>query len=60
MQRILEKFASLPADHGGATAIEYGLIASLIVIAMIGALNALATRTNEILAFVVDVCRLVL
>ena len=31
----------LLADRGGATAIEYGLIAALIVIAMIGGLSAL-------------------
>jgi pilus assembly protein Flp/PilA len=31
----------LLADQGGATAIEYGLIVSLIVVAMIGALSSL-------------------
>ena len=31
----------LLADRTGATAIEYGLIAALIVIAMVGALSAL-------------------
>ena len=31
----------LLAGDGGATAIEYGLIAALIVIAMVGALSAL-------------------
>jgi pilus assembly protein Flp/PilA len=31
----------LLADQGGATAIEYGLIASLIIVAMIGGLSAL-------------------
>ncbi|QGN53710.1 Flp family type IVb pilin [Novosphingobium sp. Gsoil 351] len=30
----------------GATAVEYGLIASLIVIAIIGALNSFATSAN--------------
>jgi len=30
------------ADERGATAVEYGLILSLIVIAMIGALNSFA------------------
>ncbi|RJF93025.1 Flp family type IVb pilin [Sphingomonas cavernae] len=52
MKRILEKFASLTADSGAATAVEYGLIVSLIVIAMIGALNGVASRTNEIWNFV--------
>jgi pilus assembly protein Flp/PilA len=31
----------LPADDQGATAIEYGLIAALIVIAMVAGLGAL-------------------
>jgi pilus assembly protein Flp/PilA len=31
----------LPADQRGATAIEYGLIAALIVIAMMGGLSLL-------------------
>jgi pilus assembly protein Flp/PilA len=45
----------LGKDNSGATAIEYGLIVSLIVIAIIGALNSFAgesirmwgTVTNE-------------
>ena len=32
-------------DRSGATAVEYGLIAALIVIAMIGALNTFANET---------------
>ncbi|WP_233999631.1 Flp family type IVb pilin [Erythrobacter sp. CCH5-A1] len=32
-------------DQSGATAIEYGLILSLIVIAMIAALHSVATTT---------------
>ena len=34
-------------DNSGATAVEYGLIVSLIVIAMIGALNGVANTTIE-------------
>ena len=34
-------------DNSGATAIEYGLIVSLIVIAMIGALNGVAGTTID-------------
>jgi len=44
----------LLADQNGATAIEYGLIVSLIVVAMIGALSSLGggalgmwTRVNN-------------
>lgn len=35
----------LVGDQSGATAIEYGLILSLIVIAMIAALHGVATTT---------------
>ncbi len=34
-------------DNRGATAVEYGLIVSLIVIAMIGALNSVADETVQ-------------
>ena len=34
-------------DNSGATAVEYGLIVSLIVIAMIGALNGVASSTID-------------
>jgi len=44
----------LLADQGGATAIEYGLIAALIVVAMMGGLASLGggaggmwTRVND-------------
>jgi len=35
----------LGADQRGATAVEYGLIVSLIVIAMVGALQGVASET---------------
>lgn len=60
MKRILEKFASLPSDHEGATAVEYALIASLIVIAMIGALRGMASRTSEIWGYVVQISQSVM
>lgn len=34
-------------DEQGATAIEYGLIAGMIVIAMVGGLNLFAQEANE-------------
>ncbi|MBB4657740.1 Flp family type IVb pilin [Parvularcula dongshanensis] len=34
-------------DEDGATAIEYGLIAALIAVAIIGSLSALATTMNK-------------
>ena len=39
-------WSRLRADTAGATAIEYGLIASLIVIASIGAFNAVADENT--------------
>jgi pilus assembly protein Flp/PilA len=36
----------LCADRRGATAIEYGLIAALIIVAMMGGLQALGGGTN--------------
>lgn len=42
MRAILRR---LLTDRRGATAVEYGLIVSLIVIAMVGALQAVAGKT---------------
>ena len=39
--------STLLRDERGATAVEYGLIVSLIVIAMITALNGVATATTD-------------
>ncbi len=45
-------FARFAKDESGATAIEYGLIAALIAVVLIGALGALGgsakTKFNEI------------
>ena len=41
MSAIRKMLRMLGADQRGATAIEYGLIAALIVIAMMGGLQAL-------------------
>jgi pilus assembly protein Flp/PilA len=41
LDAIRTKTRSLRADQRGATAIEYGLICALIVVAMIGGLQAL-------------------
>jgi pilus assembly protein Flp/PilA len=43
---IRTMFRMLCADQRGATAIEYGLICALIVIAMIGGLEKLGGGTN--------------
>jgi len=43
IRRLLRR---LGVDTRGATAIEYGLIASLIILAMMGGLSALGGGTN--------------
>ena len=45
-------FKLLLRDTPGATAIEYGLIVSLIVIAIIVAVQGVADETNGLWAFV--------
>ena len=46
MIAIRKYLRMLGADQRGATAIEYGLIAALIVIAMMGALTSLGGGVN--------------
>lgn len=40
-------FARFLKDESGATAIEYGLIAALIAVAIIGGVSALGTQAND-------------
>lgn len=44
---MTRRLLTLLNDQRGATAIEYGLIASLIVIAMISTLNGVAGTTTN-------------
>ena len=41
-------FQSLIKDENGATAIEYALIASLVAVAIIAALQTVATQLNGV------------
>ena len=43
MKNLLNRFV---ADQSGATAIEYGLIAGLISVVIIGAITTLGTKLN--------------
>lgn len=43
MSSIFKRFA---ADESGATAIEYGLIAALIAVVVIGTLTTIGTKLN--------------
>lgn len=47
MTSLAKKLRRLAADTQGATAIEYGLIAALIAVAIIGGLTAVATSIND-------------
>jgi pilus assembly protein Flp/PilA len=47
--RLLTRFA---ADESGATAIEYGLIAALIAVAIIAALNTLSGNLKNTFNYV--------
>ena len=46
MRAIRTTFRRLRSDKRGATAIEYGLIAALIALAIVGSLSVLAASTN--------------
>ena len=42
----MNKLVRFVKDESGATAIEYGLIAALIAVAAIGAMQGIGTRLN--------------
>jgi pilus assembly protein Flp/PilA len=44
---MLKRFVKLMNDSKGATAIEYGLIASLIAVAAIGAMRGVGSKLNS-------------
>lgn len=44
MKKMISRFA---ADQSGATAIEYGLIAGLISVVIIGAITTLGTKLSS-------------
>ncbi len=46
MKNLVSRFAR---DDSGATAIEYGLIAALIAVVIIGALQAIGTNLNAVM-----------
>ncbi len=46
MDAIRKNLRRLFADQGGATAIEYGLIAAMIAVAAIGGMSALGGGSN--------------
>ncbi len=46
LETELAKFLKLRDDEQGATAIEYGLIAALIAVAAIGAMQGIGNKLN--------------
>jgi pilus assembly protein Flp/PilA len=51
---MLTNLRNLLVDESGATAIEYGLIAALVSVAAIGALQAMGTSLMSIFTTVCD------
>jgi pilus assembly protein Flp/PilA len=51
MKKIIERFV---ADESGATAIEYGLIAALIAVGIIGAARLLGSQISSTFNTVAD------
>ena len=51
---MIDTIMNLLRDESGATAIEYGLIAALVSVAAIGALQALGGSLNTIFTSVSD------
>ncbi len=45
----MKNLVSFLRDESGATAIEYGLIAALIAVVIIGALQAIGTNLNNVM-----------
>ena len=45
---MLKRFKQFCGDESGATAIEYGLIAALIAVAIIGAVTTVGNSLNTI------------
>jgi pilus assembly protein Flp/PilA len=47
MEADMQFFSKIVRDSGGATAIEYGLIAALIAIASIAAIQGIGSQLNN-------------
>lgn len=54
MKAAREKFARFLAHEGGATAVEYAMIAGIIVVAIVGGVTAIGTSTNATFTNVSD------
>jgi pilus assembly protein Flp/PilA len=52
MEAVLRNFLKFLSDESGATAIEYGLIAAGIALAIIAAVNGLGSNLNTVFSSV--------
>jgi pilus assembly protein Flp/PilA len=57
MSKITSAVKAFVADENGVTAIEYGLIASLIGVAMVGAATLLGNKIGAAFTYVKDQLR---
>lgn len=48
MQRLTQTLKQFIRDENGVTAIEYGLIAALIAVVIIGAVKTIGTNLNSV------------
>jgi pilus assembly protein Flp/PilA len=54
MSKIVSAVKAFVADENGVTAIEYGLIAALVGVAIVGAVTLLGTEISKTFNTVVD------
>ena len=54
MSKIVSAVQAFIADENGVTAIEYGLIAALVGVAIVGAVRALGGQLNDTFGEVVN------
>jgi pilus assembly protein Flp/PilA len=54
MKKFTQSFKAFIADEHGATAIEYGLLASLIAVAIIGGATAVGGKLDDLFEGVAD------
>lgn len=54
MKKLMNNVMSFMRDEEGVTAIEYGLIAALIAVVIIGAVSAIGTNLSDLFQDIAD------
>jgi pilus assembly protein Flp/PilA len=54
IMKLVQTFKNFVREEDGVTAIEYGLIAALIAVVIIGAVTAVGTNLKAVFQFVAD------